>query len=98
VTAKSRHDPPVSGIPAEFTVAKSMGPALYAGACRALINAAASGSGEGEGSLSPDVLVRAEFTHDFWLGVARYEQRLATTAGPQERAAANAEGLTLKSS
>jgi hypothetical protein len=98
MTASPRHDPPISGIPAEFTAAKAMAPALYAGACQALIYAALSGSDDEGRPISPEVIVRAQIDLTLWLGVARYEQQAALDAGRQTVTDSKADGRTPKSS
>lgn len=90
---KPRHDPLVRGLPTEFTVAAAMVPALFAGACQALMQAAAAGGSTGERTLDPSVLVDAELDAQLWLSKARYEQRKASASRVQTDAGSKAAGL-----
>jgi hypothetical protein len=81
MTVIPRADPLISGVSPEFTVAKSMVAALFAGACRGLAQAAASGEAESpESVVDPRWLVWAQLEEELWLGVARFAQREALEA------------------
>ena len=96
MAVKLRHDPPISGVPAEFTVMKSMTPALCADACLALARTALIGASGP--TLDPQIILGAEIEAELWLGVARYEQRLASASAAQSRASSNADGEMSNSS